>query len=37
MIYKIRIILDAKEDIFRDIEIVAENTLEDFLFSSPDV
>ncbi|NNJ88880.1 MAG: hypothetical protein HKP53_05725 [Eudoraea sp.] len=30
MIYKIRIILDAKEDIFRDIEIEAENTLEDF-------
>jgi len=30
MIYKIRIILDAKEDIFRDIEIKAESTLEDF-------
>jgi hypothetical protein len=30
MIYKIRIILDAKEDIFRDLEIEAENTLEDF-------
>ncbi|RKN80005.1 IS1096 element passenger TnpR family protein [Ulvibacterium marinum] len=30
MIYKIRIILDAKEDIFRDLEINAENTLEDF-------
>jgi len=30
MIYKIRIILDAEEDIFRDIEIEAEKTLEDF-------
>ena len=30
MIYKIRIILDAEEDTFRDIEIEAENTLEDF-------
>ncbi|NNE02503.1 MAG: hypothetical protein HKN52_04990 [Eudoraea sp.] len=30
MIYKIRIILDTKEDIFRDIEIEAENSLEDF-------
>lgn len=30
MIYKIRIILDAQEDIFRDIEISAEDTLEDF-------
>ncbi len=30
MIYKIRIILDAQEDIFRDIEIEANNTLEDF-------
>ncbi len=29
MIYKIRIILDTQEDIFRDIEIEAENTLED--------
>lgn len=29
MIYKIRIILDTEEDIFRDIEIEAENTLED--------
>lgn len=29
MIYKIRIILDAKEDIFRDIEILAGNTLEE--------
>ncbi len=29
MIYKIRIILDTKEDIFRDIEIEAENSLED--------
>ncbi|MEH6680954.1 MAG: hypothetical protein V7724_10430 [Sediminicola sp.] len=30
MIYKIRVILDAEEDIFRDIEIAAEDTLEDF-------
>jgi hypothetical protein len=30
MIYKIRIILDAEEDIFRDLEVNAENTLEDF-------
>ncbi|MBT8236417.1 MAG: plasmid pRiA4b ORF-3 family protein [Bacteroidia bacterium] len=30
MIYKIRVILDAKDDIFRDLEIEAENTLEDF-------
>ncbi len=30
MVYKIRIILDAKEDIFRDIEIEAESTMEDF-------
>lgn len=30
MIYKIRIILDAEEDIFRDIEIEDSNTLEDF-------
>ncbi|XLS28032.1 IS1096 element passenger TnpR family protein [Flavobacteriaceae bacterium M23B6Z8] len=29
MIYKIRIILDAEEDIFRDIEIEAENYLEE--------
>ncbi len=29
MIYKIRTILDADEDIFRDIEIEASNTLED--------
>ncbi len=29
MIYKIRIILDAEEDIFRDIEIESQNTLED--------
>lgn len=29
MIYKIRIILDAQEDIFRDLEIEADNTLED--------
>jgi len=31
MIYKIRIILDAEEDIFRDIEIGGEsNSMEDF-------
>ncbi|WP_190809346.1 hypothetical protein [Flagellimonas sp. S3867] len=30
MIYKIRIILDTEEDIFRDIEIEASNTLEEF-------
>ena len=30
MIYKFRIILDTQEDIFRDIEIEASNTLEDF-------
>lgn len=29
MIYKFRIILDAEEDIFRDIEIEAEETLEE--------
>jgi hypothetical protein len=29
MIYKFRIILDAQEDVFRDIEIEASNTLED--------
>ncbi len=29
MIYKIRIILDAEEDIFRDIEIAADNSLEE--------
>ena len=30
MIYKIRVIFDAEEDIFRDIEIDAGSTLEDF-------
>ena len=30
MVYKFRIILDAEEDIFRDIAILAEDTLEDF-------
>ena len=30
MIYRFRIILDAKEDVFRDIEIDSENTLEEF-------
>ncbi|ETN96062.1 pRiA4b ORF-3-like protein [Zhouia amylolytica] len=29
MIYKFRVILDAEEDIFRDIEIEAENTVEE--------
>lgn len=30
MVYKVRIILDAKEDIFRDLEIEAHNSLEEF-------
>ena len=30
MIYRFRVILDAKEDVFRDIEIEAKATLEDF-------
>jgi hypothetical protein len=30
MIYRFRIILDAHEDVFRDIEIESDNTLEDF-------
>jgi len=30
MIYKVRIILDTKEDIFRDIEIDAGNSMEEF-------
>ncbi len=30
MIYKIRVILDAEEDIFRDIEIQAESSMEEF-------
>jgi len=30
MIYKIRVILDAEDDIFRDLEIDAGDTLEDF-------
>lgn len=30
MIYKIRVILDTKDDIFRDIEIQEDNSLEDF-------
>lgn len=30
MIYRFRIILDAHEDVFRDIEISNEDTLEDF-------
>lgn len=30
MIYKIRVILDTKEDIFRDIEIQQNNSLEEF-------
>ncbi|SHG18156.1 IS1096 element passenger TnpR family protein [Flagellimonas flava] len=30
MIYKIRVILDAEEDIFRDLEIEASDSLEEF-------
>ncbi len=30
MIYRFRVILDTKEDVFRDIEIDSENTLEEF-------
>ena len=30
MIYKIRIILDTHEDIFRDVEIEAHSTMEEF-------
>ncbi|MFT5231162.1 MAG: hypothetical protein ACI97R_001231, partial [Candidatus Azotimanducaceae bacterium] len=30
MIYRLRVILDTVEDIFRDIEIQASSTLEDF-------
>jgi len=30
MIYKIRVILDAEEDIFRDLEIESHNSLEEF-------
>ena len=30
MVYKVRIILDAKEDIFRDIEIKNSSTMEEF-------
>lgn len=30
MIYRFRVILDAKEDVFRDIEINSEDTLEEF-------
>jgi len=30
MVYKFRVILDAEEDVFRDIAILAEDTLEDF-------
>ena len=29
MLYRFRIILDAEDDVFRDIEIMANNTLED--------
>ena len=29
MLYRFRIILDAEEDVFRDVEIMADNTLED--------
>ena len=30
MVYKFRVILDVEEDIFRDIAILDEDTLEDF-------
>ena len=30
MIYKFRIILDAEDDVFRDLEVEAESSLEDF-------
>ncbi len=30
MVYKIRVILDAEEDIFRDLELEDHNTLEEF-------
>ena len=30
MIYRFRVILDADEDVFRDIEIEADATVEDF-------
>lgn len=30
MVYKFRVILDAEEDVFRDIELLQESTLEDF-------
>ena len=33
MIYRFRIILDAKEDILRDIEIEDSATLEDFHYA----
>lgn len=30
MVYRFRVILDAEDDVFRDIEILQESTLEDF-------
>lgn len=30
MVYRFRVILDAQDDVFRDIEILEESTLEDF-------
>ena len=30
MIYRFRVILDAEDDVFRDIELLEESTLEDF-------
>ncbi len=30
MLYRFRVILDAEEDVFRDIEILSDSTLEDF-------
>jgi hypothetical protein len=40
MVYKFRVILDAEEDIFRDIAILADDTLEDLhnaIFNSLDL
>jgi hypothetical protein len=34
MVYKFRVILDAEEDIFRDIAILADDTLEDYIMRS---
>ena len=37
MIYRFRIILDAVEDVFRDIEIETSATLEDFTMPLPNL